>query len=161
MPKGDVMHVSPEGHSSADAQSWKAPVPLHEAWHEMTTLPKPPPPPPIMRPVQQTSLPVQSDLLLQDCMMKPPSPKIVDASVAPELDPLLDPELDPPLDPEPEPPELEFKPASLPVPPLFVDDPPHAAASAATAPPTKRSFAMRMELALLIRKNGPCARRAR
>jgi hypothetical protein len=145
MPNGDATHSSPPVHSEDDAHSWMAPMPLHEAAHAMVT-------PPMPKPLQHTSPFEQSCELAHDCLMpRMPVSKSVVASDGQELDPELEPELDPdPLDA----PELEFNPppssAGLPL----VDDPPHAAASAAAQLPMKRSLLIRMVWPSCL-KNGP------
>jgi hypothetical protein len=92
---------------------------------------------------QQTSPGVVQSLALMQV-----APGGAVASSPPEVDPELDPELDE-LDPDPEldaPLELELRPpaSSAGVPPV-VDDPPHAAANAATQLPTKRTLSILMD----------------
>jgi hypothetical protein len=93
---------------------------------------------------QQTSPGVVQSLALMQV-----APGGAVASSPPEVDPELDPEVDPEPDPDPDPDaplEVEFRPppaSSAGVP--LVDDPPHAAANAATQLPTKRTLSILMD----------------
>jgi hypothetical protein len=142
MPKGEAAHVSGAVHSADELHSWNPP--MHDAAQAMFTPPPPPPPKPPPKAAQHTSPFEQSAALEQDCVTPGmPVSKAVVASSPPELAPELAPELDPlgpPLELEP----FRGPPSSLGDPPV-VDDPPHAAANAATQLPTKRSLSIFME----------------